>query len=114
ASSLSVECVDGSALKGGDRVLHEAALVQRIRVDSDLHVHVVRDRETRINGSGRRPPVFRELEAACARLYLLNEPSRQTCIALAKKSEIHRKRIRSLEHPPDMPGTRCAGRGSRP
>ena len=41
AGALGVEGVNGAALEGRDRVLDEAALVQRVGVDRDLDVEVL-------------------------------------------------------------------------
>ena len=52
AGALGMERVDGAALEGGDRVLDEAAFVERVGVDR--HLHVVARRRRR--GSCRSPP----------------------------------------------------------
>ena len=58
AGTFGVEGVDGAALECGDRVLDEAALVQRVGMDRHLDVIGVGDRETGVNGSRRRAPVL--------------------------------------------------------
>src|SRR5580693_2234401 len=59
-----VKRVNRSSLEGCDCILDETALVQRIGVDENLHIHVIRNREAAIDGGGCRTPVFVKLEAA--------------------------------------------------
>lgn len=56
--SLGVVRVDRAALERADRVLDEAGLVERVRVDVDLDVEPVADVERGIDGGGRRAPVL--------------------------------------------------------
>src|SRR5580704_4220783 len=106
ASALGVKGVDGPALEGGDGIFDETALVQRVGVDGNLHIQVVRDREATIDGGRGRTPVFVELQAASASLDLLNKTRRQAGIAFAEKTEIHGKGVSGLQHPPNVPGAR--------
>src|SRR5215471_18809226 len=82
-------------------------------MNSDLHIHVIRDREAAIDGSRSCTPVFMKLQAARSGLDLLNESHPQACIAFSEEAKIHGKGIGSLEHPRNMPGSRSASCGSR-
>ena len=66
--------------------LLNAALVQRVGVDEDLHIHVIRDGEAAIDGDGGRTPVLMKLQAACPGLDLLYETRRQACLFPAQNS----------------------------
>ncbi len=111
---FGVKGVDGSALEGCDSGFDKTALVQRVGVDGNLHIHVIGDREAAIDGGGSRTPVFMKLQAARPGLDLFNETRWRARIAFAQDAEIHGKGIGGLEHPPYMPGPWRAGRGSRP
>src|SRR5262249_7337361 len=113
-SPFRVKGVNGPTLEGGDGVFDKAALIQRVGVDDNLYVHVIGDRETAIDGSGSRTPVFMKLQRTNAGLDLFNKTDRQARIALAEKAEIHGEGVGRLEHPLNMPRSRRAGRGSRP
>src|SRR5262245_37182420 len=76
AGAFAVKGVDSSGLESGDGIFDEAALVQRVGVDGNLHVHVIRDREAAIDRTRRRTPVLMKLETARASLDLLNETLR--------------------------------------
>src|SRR5215470_11429675 len=73
ASPFRVKSVNGSALERCDCVLYEAALVERVSMDKNLHVHVICDRQAVINRRGCCTPVLMKLEATCAGFDLLNE-----------------------------------------
>jgi hypothetical protein len=62
AGALGMEGVDGAALEGGDGVLDEAGLVQRVGVDGDGDVGLLGDRETDVDGRGRGAPVLVQLQ----------------------------------------------------
>src|SRR3546814_2117989 len=51
ARAFGVEGVDGAALEGGDSILDEAALVQRVGMDHHLDVHPVGDRQAAVDRS---------------------------------------------------------------
>src|SRR5579864_1160729 len=104
-----VKSVNGSSLESRDCILDETALVERVCMDKNLHIHVIRNRQTTVNGRGRRTPVFVELEAACPGLDLLNETSCRARIALTEKAEVHGEGIGRLEHPLNMPRTWSTG-----
>src|SRR5215831_15868441 len=83
-------------------------------MDQDLHIHVVRDGKTAIDGSGRRAPVLVQLQTAYAGFDLLDDTRGPACVALAEKAEVHRESIGRLEHALDVPRPRRAGRRCRP
>src|SRR5580658_9646441 len=105
ARAFGVERVNRPALERGYGIFDEAALVQRIRVDQDLHIHVVRDGQTAIDGGWRCTPIFMKLKAASSRLDLLDKGSWRTCVAFCEKAEVHGKAICGLEHPLNVPRT---------
>src|SRR5580704_757184 len=107
-SPFSMKAVNSSALEGCNSVLDKAALIQRVGMDKNLHIHVIGDGKTAIDCGRGSAPVFVKLEAARARLDLLDKPWRRACIALAEKAEIHGKSIGSLQHPTNMPWSRRA------
>src|SRR4029077_3631521 len=88
---FGVKGVNSPALECCYSIFDKPALVQRVCVDKNLHIHVIRDREAAIDGGGSRTPVFMKLQATGPSLDLLNETRWQACIALAEKAEIHRK-----------------------
>src|SRR5262249_6956333 len=112
--AFGVERVNGSSLDGRDGLLDKTALVQRVRVDENLYIHFIGDREATIDRCRRRTPVFVQLQPAHAALDLLNETRRQAGAALAKTAHIHRESVGRLEHPLNMPRPRRAGRGRGP
>src|SRR5262245_28972584 len=114
ACAFGVKTVNGSAFEGSDGIFDKAALVQRVSVDSDLHIHVIGDREAAVDGGRGRAPVLMKLQAACSGLDLLNETQWRACIALAKNTKIYGKGIGGLEHSVNMPGSWRTGRGSCP
>src|SRR5579864_1086392 len=114
ARPFRVKCVNGSALECGDRIFDETAFVERVCMDKNLHVHVIRNRQTTVNGRGCCTPVLMKLEAACPGLDLLNETRCRARIALTEEAEIHREGIGGLEHPLNMPGTWRTGGCIRP
>ena len=103
AGAFGVEGVDGAAFESLDRVLDETRFVQRVGVDGDLHVHRIGHRETVVDGSRGRAPVFVELEPHGARAYLLFQRLRQARVAFAEEAEIHRKSFRRAQHRVDVP-----------
>src|SRR5215472_14252455 len=61
-----VKGVNGPSLEGSDCVFDETAFIERVSMNKNLHVHVIRNRQTTVNGGGCRTPVLMKLEAACA------------------------------------------------
>src|SRR6185437_7286574 len=111
AGALGVKRVDGAALERGDRVLHEAGLVQRVRVYHHLHVEPVRHRQAGVDGSGRGAPVLVQLQAGRAGTDHFLQCLRLARVAFAGKGQVDRQPLRRLQHTSKMPGTRGAGGG---
>ena len=111
ARALGVEGMNGAALERRDGVLHEPDFVQRVGVDHHLDVVVVGDRQAVVDRGRRRAPVLVQLERAGAGLDHLLQRGGPRCVALAGKAEVHRKRIRRLDHAREMPRPRRAGGG---
>src|ERR1700747_44800 len=109
ARPFGVKRVNGSALECGDGIFDETAFVERVCVDKNLHVHVIRNRQTTVNGRWCGTPVFVKLEAACPRLDLLNETRCRARVALSVKAEVHGEGLSGLEHPLNMPRAWSAG-----
>ena len=64
ACTLGMERVDGAPLDRGDCVFDKPRFIQGVGVDADLHIHLIRHRQTSVNGGGCCSPVFVEFEAA--------------------------------------------------
>ncbi len=71
AGAFRMVGVDRSAFERRDGIFDEAAFVERVCVDTDLHIHVVGDRETGSDRRRRRAPIFVNLEACgtCENLF---------------------------------------------
>ena len=111
ARALGVEGVNRAALERRDGVLDEAGLVERVGVDHHLDVVVVGDGEAIVDRGRRRAPVLVQLERAGAGLDHLLQRGGTRRIALAGEAEVHRKRIRRLDHAREMPRPGRAGGG---
>jgi hypothetical protein len=85
AGAFGVEGVDGAALEGGDGVLDEARLVQRVGVDHHLHVVVVGDAQAVVDRRRRRAPVLVQLQRAGAGLDLLLQRAGSEALPLPAK-----------------------------
>src|ERR1700751_1968279 len=112
--SFRMKCMNGPALESGDRIFDETALVQRVGMDKNLHIHVIRNRQTTVNRGGGRTPAPMRLQAACPGLDLLNETNRRARVALTEKAEVHGEGIGGLEHPLNMPRAWSTGGCIRP
>ena len=111
ARALGVEGVDGAALERADRVLDEAQFVERVGVDHHLHVVVVGDGKAAVDRGRRRAPVLVQLQRAGAGLDLLDQRRGLRGVALAGEAEVHRIRVRRLDHALNVPGAGRAGGG---
>ena len=94
-----------------DGILDETGLIQGVRMDHHLNIHIVCNRQTGINGLRRCSPVFVQLQCTGPRIDLFNQCCRLRCIPLAGKSQIHREGFCCLQHSFDMPWSGSAGRG---
>jgi hypothetical protein len=82
--------VDGALLEGGNSRLDKSGLVERVGMDKALHVQLVADGETRVDGGRGGAPVFVKLEATGAGDDLLAEGCRAAVVAFASDSNVHR------------------------
>ena len=105
--TFRMETVDGAAFHGSKGILDEPALVQRIRMDSDLNVFLIGNVQAIIDGGWRGSPVLMQLQADSTGSDLLAKRFRLACIALAEQSHIDRKRFDGLKHAMDSPWPRC-------
>ena len=85
--------------------------VERVGVDHHLHVVIVGDAEAAVDRRRRRAPVLVQFERAGAGLDLLDERGGLGGVALAGEAEVHRVRVRRLDHALDVPGAGRAGGG---
>ena len=100
-------------LMARDRVLDEAAFVQRVGVDHHLHVVLVGDRQAAVDRRRRRAPVLVQLQRAGAAQHHLLQRRRQRGIALARQADVHREGVEGLDHARHVPRSRRAGGGQR-
>src|SRR3984893_6873182 len=89
ACAFRVKRVNGSALEGGDRIFDEPTFVERVCVDKNLNIHVIRDRQAGVNGRECCAPILMKIEAAWAGLDLLNKTRCRTRVALSVEAEVH-------------------------
>ncbi len=113
ARAFGVEGADAAPGHGGDGVLHKARFVERVRVDGDLRVGLVRHIQAVADGRGRGAPVFVQLEADGARVDLLVQRIGQAGVALAEKAQVHGEGIGRLQHALHVEGAGRAGGGQR-
>ncbi len=113
-STFSVECVDDAASNRVDGFLHEAILVQGIRVNRDLHVVLIGHLERSVDAAVRCAPVLVDLEANRARRDLLSQNCRDGPVALAQQPDIDREIIGRLKHAlnPPLAGGDSGGLGA--
>ena len=86
-------------------------LVQRVGMEHDLDVVVVRDAKAIVDRRGRGAPVLVQFQRAGAGLDHLDQRRRPRRVALAGYAEIDREGVERLDHPPHVPGTGRAGGG---
>ena len=112
-STFGVKGVNGAAFEGGNRGFDKAGLVERVRVQPNLHVIAVGHRKAAINGGGCRAPILMELKAAGASEDLFLKRCGQRGIALAHEAKVHGESICRFNHAGQMPRARRASRGFR-
>src|SRR5258707_4105 len=83
-------------------------------MDHHLDVVVVRYRKAAVDRRRRRAPVLVQLEGTGAGFDLLFQRRRPGRVAFAGEAEVHRKRVRGLDHAADVPRTGRAGGGVGP
>ena len=71
SSTFCMKGVNGPTLDCGDGVFNEAGFIKGVGVDADLHIHLIGNRKTGVNGGRGGAPIFMQLEAACSSAYLL-------------------------------------------
>ena len=76
ARALGVIGVNRAPVKGVYRVLNTAGFVERVRVNGNLHIVPLRDRQTAVDGGRRAAPILVQLESGGTGLDLLGE---RTC-----------------------------------
>jgi len=89
ARAFGVEGANATTGHGGDGVLHKAGFVERVRVDGDLRVGLVRHVQAVADGRGRGAPVFVQLEANGPGVDLLVQRIGQAGVALAEEAQVH-------------------------
>ena len=110
ASALGVIGVYRATINGCDGILHIAALVERVGVDSHLHIVSLRNIHSRAYRLGCRAPILVNLQSAGTRHYLLLDRFTARAVTLAQKADIHRHCLRRLKHLLDIPHARGDGR----
>ena len=103
ARAFRVIGVDDTAFHGGDGIFHIAGFVQRIRMDGDLHVHLVGHGKSMAYHGRHGAPVLMDLEAAGARFYLLAQGLGSAGMALGQQAHVHGHILGGLEHTMDIP-----------
>ena len=104
--------VDGAALEGGERVLDEAGLVQRVGVDRHLHVDARRPPQAAVDGRRRRAPVLVQLQAAWRRPRPARRaPPAALALPLPRKPRFIGKASAACSMRREVPGAGRAGGG---
>ena len=111
ARALGVVGVDRAPLERGDGVLDKTGFIERVGVDRDLNIEPLGHSQAVVYRGGRGAPVFVQLQAHGAGPELFLKRGRQAGVALAQKTQVHRKGVGGLQHAPDMPGAGGAGGG---
>mmetsp|Transcript_4412 Transcript_4412/g.12438 ORF Transcript_4412/g.12438 Transcript_4412/m.12438 type:complete len:433 (-) Transcript_4412:697-1995(-) len=111
--TFGVVGVDCPALHGGDGVIHEARLVQSVRMDSNLDIVVIGKSQRGIDRRWGRSPVLVKLEAGGSSPKDRVKNCRVGRIALAGEAKVQGQAIGGLEHHLDLRGGRSARRGGR-
>ena len=109
ACSLGVIGVNGAAPEGGDRGFHESGFVERVGVNTDLHVVVLGNAQAAVDRRRCGAPVFVQLQSHRSADDLLGDPLGLGRVALAQEAEVQRQIVGCLEHHADVVGPRCAG-----
>ena len=83
---------------GPQGVVHVTALVERVGVDRDLYVVIVREIQARVYGRGGGAPILVELEPGRAGAERVDERARVARVALPGEAEIQGHVVRGAEH----------------
>ena len=118
ARPFGVIGVDGPALECGDGVFDASSLIQGVRMDGHLHVHVVGDTEACVDDGRGRAPILVDLQSGRSRTNLLAQWFRRRPVAFAQIRDVHRHGFGGFDHAGDVERARraCGGVGavSRP
>ena len=106
ARAFGMERMDRAALHRREGIFDEAALVQRVGMEGDLHVLLVGDGKTIVDRGGRRAPVLMQLQADDTSVNLLAQRLGLAGVALAEIADIDRQIVGGFEHAVDVPRPR--------
>mmetsp|Transcript_34565 Transcript_34565/g.63538 ORF Transcript_34565/g.63538 Transcript_34565/m.63538 type:complete len:492 (+) Transcript_34565:574-2049(+) len=112
--SLRVVRVDGTIAHGAERVVDVPALVERVRVDGNLHVVRVRERQAGVDGARSSSPVLVQFEPRRAgSQHVLQAGVGVGSVALSGEAEVQRQVVRGAQHHLHVAGAGGAGGGRR-
>ncbi len=94
---------------GGEGVLDEAGLVERVRVQRDLDPGGVGDPQAGVDRGGCRAPVLVQLEPGRAGAELFPHRRVADRVPLAEQDDVHRPVVHRGEHPAEVPRARRHG-----
>src|SRR6202030_4845767 len=84
--------------------------VERVGVDRNRNVQLLRDAEAGVDRSRGRSPILVKFQSAGAALDHLDQRARVRSIAFAEEAEIYRQPFGCSQYPAQMPWARRAGR----
>ncbi len=103
AGALGVIGVNRAALERLDRFLDETGFVERVGVNSDLHIELVGDAEAGVDRGGRSAPIFVEFQADGAGQHLVAQRLRRGAVAFAEEAKVDRVGFGGFEHAVQVP-----------
>src|SRR5215475_7254266 len=107
--TFCVVSVDGTTAEGSYRVLDKSRFVQRVGVNSHLHIVFFSHTQTAVDGSWRCAPVLVQLQPQSTRLDLFTQRLWHRAITFTQEAEINGIFISRLQHTVQVPGARGAG-----
>jgi len=84
AGTFAVVSVNRTSLERRDARFYETRFVQRVRVNGDLHVVLVRHSEAAIDRCGCRAPIFVELQSDRSGENLIGQTGGQCRVAFSR------------------------------